>query len=139
MKNTFLHLYKPMLLGITVLFVSIIAAFFLRQDGVKINTDAWPPSAKSILIEQPNEPLTKDQWKRINQALKSNGNDGRGSHLFAAEIRSAWFIYLPLPLIALFVVRYMRLKRPIAASILAITPNLLLLIWAFLRTHAFYP
>jgi hypothetical protein len=139
MNNTFLSLLKPLLIGIAVLLISIIAAFFLMQDGVKINTDTWPPSAKSILIEKPNEPLTNEQWKRINQALKSNGNDGQGGHLFAAEIRSAWFIYLPLPLIAVFMVRNWRLKSPIAASILVVTPNLLLLIWAFLLTHAYYP
>ena len=138
MKTSFLSLYKPLMFGLVTLLISVILAFFLKPDGVRINTEAWPPNAKSILLEKPREPITDDQWKRIRQALKSSENYSQGSHLFAAEIRAAWLIYLPLPLIALIGVLYSRPRHPVVAGILITMPSILLLILAFLHTHAYY-
>jgi hypothetical protein len=129
---------KAALFGIGVVFISAVISFFASSDGVSINTQAWPPSAKAILNESPSTPLTPEQWKRIDRELAADPNQAKPSHLIAGEIRNTWFIFVALSVLSLLVAH--RLWKPLsfgtATALLA--PTVIVLVDAFQHVHPYY-
>lgn len=138
MKAAPLALLKATLLGLAALLSSVILAFLMYSDGVRMNTDAWPPHAKSILMEQPNEPISADQWRRIDHALRAHGGNARASHVFAGEVRNSWPLYLLFPGLALLLVRRLKPLPPLLAGLIVVSPSFLLMLASFLHLHPYY-
>ena len=125
-------------MGIGVLFISTIIAFFASSGGVSTNTEAWPASAKVILQESPGTPITSEQWKRIDKALAADPNNAKSSHLLAGEVRNMWFVFVALSVLALLLAH--RLWKPLSISTATaiLTPTTIFLLAAFQHVHPYY-
>lgn len=122
------QLIYAVFVGIASLCVAFIMSFFLNSQGHKINTENWPPEAQAILVETPREPLSTDQWKRIRVTLNKNNAVTPMAHLFAADVRSNWYLFLLSPLLALVLMRR-RWASDTVPVVLAVTaPSLLVLV-----------
>lgn len=133
---------KALLLGLAAPVVSAIIAFFTFSDGVSVNTDAWPPAAKAVLAEQPGQPRTSEQWRRIERELQNHAGQPRFSHLLAAEFRQAWLVFAGGALVAaVLVFAFMRrLNRlGLASAVLVATLPTVFVLWGvFSHTHPYY-
>ncbi len=131
-------LVRSLVLGVAAAIAALIFATLSSGSGVRLNTDAWPPSAKAILIEQPGQPISIEQWRRIETALDDAGNNSTPSHLIAAEVRRTWPVVLVAAAIALFIARWFIKPITFAATSVLLAPSALLLAAAFVHTHAYY-
>ena len=138
MKNAFGLVVKSALIGIGVLFISMIISFFASSDGVRSNVDAWPVTAKAILKESPGKELTSEQWKRIRKELSDDPNKANASHLFAAEIRSTWFVFVALSVFALLLAHRYWIPLSISTAAAMLAPTTIFLIAAFQHVHPYY-
>ncbi|MBQ0962009.1 hypothetical protein KAK06_23940 [Ideonella sp. 4Y11] len=129
---------KAVFLGLAVLLLSTIVSFLTRTGGIRVNTEAWPPSARTILLERPGQPITIEQWRRIDKELSSHKGSANPSHLLAGEVRHSWFVFFGLAIAALCFVRRLRPLPPVFAGILLSAPNGLALLAAFAHTHPYY-
>jgi hypothetical protein len=138
MKDSFRSVAQAALLGVGVLFISTIVAFFASSGGVRTNTDAWPASAKAILTESPSAPITAEQWKRIEKALSADSNNAKSGHLFAAEVRNTWYVFVALSAFGLLLAHH--LWKPLSLSIAGamVAPTALALLAAFQHVHPYY-
>jgi hypothetical protein len=115
-------LLKSAALGIATSIVALVVSFFASTDGVRINTEAWPPAAKAVLFERSQgprsgEPLSEEQWKRIDKALREHGGEAMFSHTAAAELRRVWPIAVVIALLALVLARWLWKAITPAASV----------------------
>lgn len=131
-------LFKAALLGLAVLMLSAVVSFVAHSGGVRMNTDAWPPEARSILTEAPGQPITAEQWRRIEKELQAHGGDAKPSHLLAGEVRQTWPVFVVLALLALLLVRRFRPLNSLAAGVAVVTPSLLVVLAAFVHSHPYY-
>ncbi|WP_425258487.1 hypothetical protein ACPOLB_23575 [Rubrivivax sp. RP6-9] len=132
-------LLRSFALGIVAAIAALIFATLSSGSGVKLNTDAWPTSARAILIEQPGQPISIEQWRRIEKALDLAGNNSKSSHLVAAEVRKVWPAVLFAAFVALLCARWFIKPQTLATTSALLAPNALLLAAAFAHTHAYYP
>ena len=95
--------------------------------GHLINTNAWPPEAQAILLEKPGAPISSDQWKRIRVTLNKYNAVTPMAHLFAADVRSSWYVFLISPLLALVLLRRRFSTDTIPVALAATAPSLLVL------------
>jgi hypothetical protein len=131
-------LIKALVLSVAVLIAGAAVTFFAYSGGVSVNTEAWPPTAKAILAERPGQPISSDQWRRIEHELQTHGGNAAPTHLLAGEVRQTWPAYVALPLFALLLLRRLRPLSPITAGLIVVAPSLLLVLAAFLHTHPYY-
>lgn len=138
MNTVVSSLGRGLLIGICVLLITAIIAFFVSQDGVSVNTEAWPATAKAIVEEHPGTPISADQWTRIEKALREHEGNSHPSHLLAAEVRKAWYIFLLVPALALAMARrtWPPLTLPLGIAISA--PNVIAILVAFTHTHPYF-
>jgi hypothetical protein len=129
---------KASALGLAVLVLSIVVSFFAHTGGVRVNTEAWPPSARAILLEQPGQPISAEQWRRIDKELAAHGGNAKLTHLLAGEVRQTWFVFLGLAFGALLFIRRLSSLRPALAGLLVAAPSCLAVLWAFAHTHAYF-
>jgi hypothetical protein len=130
------------LLGAAAPVLSAAIAFLTFTEGVRVNTHAWPPAAKAVLAEQPGQPVSAEQWRRINRELQSHPGSPTGTHLVAAEFRKAWPVFAGGALVALIVVLLSRRRfMPLSATTVAfaaIAPSAAVLWAVFAHTHPYY-
>jgi hypothetical protein len=132
-------LLRSFALGIVAAVVALVFATLSPGHGVKLNTEAWPASAKAILIERPGQAISNEQWRRIEKALETGGNNSRPSHLVAAEVRKSWPAVLLFAIIALVLARWLFKPQSLAAAGAILAPSALLLAAAFAHGHPYYP
>jgi hypothetical protein len=137
--NTAPLLLKSAALGIASSMVALLVAFFASSDGVRANMEAWPPAAKAIVKERPGEPISTEQWRRIEKALREHGGDAMPSHTAAAELRKAWPTLAIVALFALGLARWRWRALTLGAAVLVLAPTAFLLLGAFTHTHAYLP
>ena len=137
MSSTASALLKAASLGLVALCASVVLAQFSSSGSVRVNTEAWPPTAQSILVERPGDPLSAEQWVRIERLLRAHGGESQGSHVFAAQVRHSWPLYVVFPLLALVLVRRLRPLTPVAAGLAVLAPSALALLFSFLHTHPY--
>jgi len=113
--------------GIASLLAAVVISFFLNSQGHLINTNAWPPEAQAILLEKPGAPISSDQWKRIRVTLNKYNAVTPMAHLFAADVRSSWYVFLISPLLALVLLRRRFSTDTIPVALAATAPSLLVL------------
>lgn len=130
-------LLKTALLGIAASLFALVMATFASTNGVRVNTEAWPPAAKAVLIERLGEPLSKDQWARIKRALQEHGGDSSPSHITAAEVRKVWPLVTVVALLALGLAYWRWRPLTFGAAALVVGPTALLLVGAFTHSHPF--
>jgi hypothetical protein len=138
MKNAFKPILKATLVGVGVLIIGIVIAFFASSDGVSPNTEAWPVAAKAILNETPTTSITPEQWKRIRKELANDPNTAKFSHLFAAEIRNTWLVFVPLWVLVLLLANFLWKPLSISKATALLTPTVVFLIFAFQHVHPYY-
>ena len=138
MKDSYASVAKAALLGIGLLFVSMIIASFSARGGVSTNSEAWPASAKAILKEFPGTPITSEQWKRIEKELSADPNNAKSSHLLAGEVRKTWFVFVALSLLALLLVHYLWKPLSIGTATALLVPTTVALLAAFQHVHPYY-
>lgn len=132
-------LLKSIALGIVAAPVALAIATLSSGSGVRLNTEAWPPTARAILAEQPGEPISLNQWRRIEEALEGAGNNALPSHLVAAELRRAWPVVVLVAVLALLGARWLLKARAFNTAVGVLAPSALLLLAAFVHTHPYYP
>jgi len=132
-------LLKSAVIGIAAPVVALLLTFMASTGGVRVNTDAWPPAAKAVLAERPGQPISQEQWARIDKTLREHGGDARPSHTAAAELRKVWPIAVIVLLVALGFARWRWKSLPLGASALVVAPTAVLLVAAFTHTHPHLP
>lgn len=138
-KNaTPLAVLKALALGVGVLILGTLVSFFAHTGGVRVHTEAWPPSARAILSEQPGQPISVEQWRRIDKELAAHAGNAKPTHLLAGEVRQTWFVFLGLALAALLLVRRLSPLRPALAGFLLTAPSCVAVLLAFAHTHPYY-
>ena len=138
MENAFGPVVKAALIGIGVLFISTIIAFFASSGGVATNTEAWPARAKAILKESPGTPITSEQWKRIDKELSADPNNAKSSHLLAGEVRNTWFVFVALSVLALLLAHRLWKPLSISTTTAVLAPTTIVLLAAFQHVHPYY-
>jgi hypothetical protein len=113
----------------------VVAAFVLSEfftfpaTGHRVNTDAWPPEARSILKENPGVPITSEQWKRIDKALRPYGGAGYGQVPYWSQtVRASWWWFAVLPVAALGLMIVRRLRIAAATAVLVAAPSVVVLL-----------
>ena len=122
---------RAAVLGVLLVAVAFVLAEFFTfpATGHRVNTDAWPPEARAILKENPGVPITSEQWKRIDEALRPYGGAEHGQTPYWSQtVRSSWwwFVLLPLAALALLVVR--RLRIAASTVVLVAAPSVVVLL-----------
>jgi hypothetical protein len=131
-------LLKSLLLGLLAALAALLITNLSSGSGTRVNTESWPASAKSILAERPGEPISIEQWRRIETALAKSGDNAGASHLVTAEVRKGWPVVLLAALLALVCVRWQLKAQSLGAALSALLPSALLLVVAFAHTHPYY-
>ena len=132
-------LLRSFAVGIAAAIAALIFATLSSGSGVKLNTEAWPTSARAILVEKPGQPISVEQWRRIERALQDAGNNSESSHLVAAEVRKSWPVVLLAAVIALLGARWFMKPQTVVTTGALLAPSALLLAAAFAHTHPYYP
>lgn len=130
-------LLRSAALGIAASIAALVLAFLSSSDGVRVNTEAWPPAARAIVKERPGEPITTEQWRRIERALREHRGSAQPSHTVAAELRKAWPIVAIVASFALGFARWRWKPLTFGATVLVLAPTALLLVAAFTHTHPY--
>jgi hypothetical protein len=138
MQHSLRSIAKATVLGLALLFISIVIAFFTSTNGVAVNTNAWPAKAKAILNESPGTPITSNQWKRVNRELAADPNRSKFSHLFAAEVRSTWFVFLALSVVGLVLAHMLWRPLSVGTAAAVLAPTFVALLIAFQHVHPYY-
>lgn len=131
-------LVKAAFLSIGALLVALLISFFGFSGGVRINTDAWPASAKQILKETPGSALSSEQWRRIDRALEAHGGNSSGTHFFATEIRKVLPVFVLVPLFFLFFIPFLKPLRTWEAVLILVAPCAIVAIAASVHRHAYF-
>jgi hypothetical protein len=131
-------LVKAAFLSIGALLVALLISFFGFSGGVRINTDAWPASAKQILKETPGSALSSEQWRRIDRALEAHGGNSSGTHFFAAEIRKVLPVFVLVPLFFLLFIPFLKPLRTWEAVLILVAPCAIVAIAASVHRHAYF-
>lgn len=130
-------LIESSVLGMVVVVVALFAAFFASSDGVGVNTNEWPPAAKSVLEEHPEQPISEEQWARIRKTLHAHGGDATLMHTIAAEIRKVWEFPALVVVVALGLALWRWKRLTLATGALVVGPTAVLLVVAFAHTHPY--
>jgi len=131
------QLVYAIFVGIASLLAAVIISFFLNSQGHQINTNAWPTEAQAILLETPGTSISPDQWKRIRVTLNKHNAATPMAHLFAADVRSSWYLFLLSPLLALALVRRRWAFDTIPVVLAVAAPCWLVLITCALSTSLY--
>lgn len=131
----------PASAAIAVGIFSVLIAFLLAElvtfpsNGHRIDTSKWPTEAQSVLRETPGNPVSPDQWRRINQVLQKHGNMNYGQRPYWAQtVRESWWWFIALPLLATFLVSVKRGKFPFGSTALMVAPSATVLVVALSLT-----
>jgi hypothetical protein len=131
-------LVKAAFLSLGALLVALLITLFGFSGGVQINTDAWPSSAKRILVETPGSALSSEQWRRINRALEAHGENSSGRHLFAAQVRKVLPVFVLAPLFFLLFIPLLKPLRTWEAGFILMAPCAIVAIAASVHRHAYF-
>lgn len=129
--------FKAVLCGFVLVLIAVALAEFVSGSahGYGIDTAALPEEARAILAERPLEPISTEQWRRLDKVMTQHGGWPGGQDLFAASVRHSWYWFIVLPAVAFGLIRRRaRLSLPVAASLAG--PSLLVLAFGFARQSA---
>jgi hypothetical protein len=132
-----LSLLKALVFGLLLALFATFLAEFATHPAFwhRINTATLPAEARSILSEHPGEPISPEQWRRLDGVMARNGGWPGGEELLGASVRHSWYWFLVLPVSLAALLRWRRrLSAPGIALLVA--PSLLLLAYAFARGSA---
>jgi hypothetical protein len=100
--------------------------------GHKIDIKALPVQAQAVLNENPREPISPEQWERLDRIMKQHGGWPSGSRLTLASVRSSWYWFLVLPLLFIAGTYLATRSSPTLAGFLAVLcPSVAVLMLAF--------
>src|SRR5262245_25799145 len=85
-----------LVLGVVIALVATAMAglIFSPATGHRINIAALPAEARAILAEHPGVPITREQWRRVDQVLDRSGGALTVAGLFRADLRSSWALFV---------------------------------------------
>lgn len=112
-----------LLTGAALVLVAFALAEFVTfpKTGHRIDTTKWPMQAQVVLREKPGTPISSEQWKRIDMALKEQGDMNYGQRPYWSKtVRASWWWFLFAPLLGVAIVRFRgRRLSPLSVSLLA--------------------
>lgn len=132
----FNEIVKLIFLALGALICALFMSLFVTvpEYGHPVDFENWPEEAKRIALEHRHEPISEEQWRRIDKVLVNSGERDGVSILFLADVRNSWYWFLIFPIVSLGVV-YKRAKGSmfIYLSVL-FGPCILLLVLATLKS-----
>lgn len=103
---------KQLTYAIVAGLIALIAALFLAEFvtypefGFKVDSSKWSEEAKSIRYEAYPQPMTQEQWRRLNKVLARDGQLETMWVLTRKSTLYSWYWYLLVPLGFLFLLRW---------------------------------
>jgi hypothetical protein len=126
-------------IGVALVLVALLLAEFASfpSTGHRINTAKWPSEAQAILKENPGTPITSEQWRRIEQALRPHGGYNTGQVPYWSQTARAswwWFVLVPAAACAFLAATHRKLSAATVAWLSV--PSGIALIAAVFLSHA---
>jgi hypothetical protein len=115
-----------------VLLAGLIAEVALGGRGHRIRFDQLPSEAQKIAIEQHPNPVSPQQWKRMNEVMKRHGGWPSGRDMVHVTVRKAWLLFVLLPAGVLLLMRWKGVALRPANSVALLAPSAAVLLWAWL-------
>jgi hypothetical protein len=114
------------------LLAGVIAEVTLGSQGHRVQFDELPLEAQAIAKEQHPNPISPQQWKRIDEVMERHGGWPNGSDLLQVTFREAWPLFALFPAIAVLLLRWRGVALSFSKSVALVAPCALALAWAWL-------
>ena len=109
----------------------VIAEATFGAQGHQIEFRKLPPEVRAIAMERHPNPVSAEQWKRMDKAMERHGGWPDIDTLFAATQRKAWPLFVAFPAVALIVLQLLKRTVPLLSAILLFLPSLIVVSLAF--------
>jgi hypothetical protein len=93
---------RALLIGMALLLLAcVFAEVMFGNRGHRIDFDKLPPEVRSIAMENHPNPISSEQWQRMDQAMARHEGWPTSLELAVASIRKVLPLFLLLPALAL--------------------------------------
>jgi hypothetical protein len=126
-------LTKVVILAVSALLLAALFSEFVTFPslGHRVDIEKLPPEAQLILNEHPGEPISAEQWKRLDKVMSSSVGWPSSLDIFWSSVRSSWYWFLLFPVLGL-VVLYLRWKEvSLLHAVVVFAPSISFLLLAF--------
>ena len=109
-----------------------IASLTHGSQGQRIRFNELPPEAQAIAKEQHPNPISPQQWKRIDEVMERHTGWPKGTDLLLMTTRKGWLLFALLPAIAVLLLRWRGVELGLSNSAAILSPSAAALAWAWL-------
>ncbi len=110
----------------------VIAGLAHGSQGHRVRFDELPPEAQAIAKEQHPNPISPQQWKRIDEVMERHTGWPKGTDLLQLTIRKSWQLFALLPAIAVLLLRWRGVELGLSNLAALLSPSAAALAWAWL-------
>jgi len=137
--QTEVRLIKPThaaLIGAVLALIAVIfAEVIFGGQGHRIDFNKLPPEVRAIAMENHPNPITSEQWRRMDKAIEQHGGWPTPLELLGATIQKALPLFLALPALSLVILLIGRRRlSPLSAALLFL-PSVTIALVVLLAPH----
>jgi hypothetical protein len=97
---------KVFFAGLCALLIALVFSELVTypKSGFKLDITKMPLEAQAILSESNIEPISSDQWRRVDRVLHEQGWSDSSELFYRAQLHS-WYWYILFPILAGIILR----------------------------------